>query len=146
MEWIQGKAAMSMQNVLPELTRNILGCAIDVHRELGPGLLESAYRACLLHCLTQAGMEARCEVPVPIRFRGLNVETSYRADIIVEGKALVELKAVDRLLPIHTMQALTYLQLSELPVGLLINFNVPVLMNGVKRLVRNSRPHVAAYP
>lgn len=132
------------RDVLPELTGRILGCAIEVHRTLGPGLLETAYRACLLHCLRASGLNAEAEVPIPIQFRGFVVETAYRADIIVNDSVLLELKAVERLLPIHTMQTLTYLQLAKLPVGLLINFNVTVLMNGVKRLVRAKRRDVTS--
>jgi GxxExxY protein len=128
--------------VAPELTHRILGCAIEVHRALGPGLLENAYRACLLHCLKREGLQTATETPIPIRFDGVCLDVSYRADIIVERKVLLELKVVDRLQPVHAMQVLTYLRLSGIPVGLLINFNVETLMSGVKRLVCRPRTSV----
>ena len=117
-----------------ELTRRIVGCAIEVHRQLGPGLLECAYRACLLHELSRAGLEARSEVPIPIVFRDLQLDCGFRADIIVGDSVIVELKAVERLLPIHDAQLLTYLKLTKIPVGLLMNFNHATLKQGIRRL------------
>ena len=119
-----------------ELTHRIVGCAIEVHRELGPGLLESAYRACLVHELTRVGIDVRAEVPVPVSFRGLELDCGYRADLIVESAVIVELKAVERLLPIHDAQLLTYLKLTNLRVGLLLNFNHTTLKDGFRRLAR----------
>jgi GxxExxY protein len=119
-----------------ELTGRILASALTVHASLGPGLLESTYRACLAHQLELDGMSSRREVPIPIRYQGADIDTSYRADLIVEDRVLIELKAVERLLPIHLAQVLTYLRLSDLRVGLLINFNVTRLKFGIKRLVR----------
>jgi GxxExxY protein len=119
-----------------DLTRRILRCAYDIHRILGPGLLESTYKACLARELTDNGFDVRTEVPIPIQFRGLHVETSYRADLTVNTSVLIELKAVDRLLPIHDVQALTYLRHSRLQVALLINFNVHRLRFGVHRFAR----------
>jgi GxxExxY protein len=119
-----------------ELTGRILDSALHVHAELGPGLLESAYRACLAHQLSLDGMASRHEVPIPLRYRGLEVQTSYRADLIVEQAVIIELKSVDKLLPVHSSQLLTHLRLLDLRVGLLINFNVTRLKFGVKRLVR----------
>ena len=118
------------------LTERIIGCAIDVHRALGPGLLESAYRACLMHELEAKGLQARCEVAIPITYRAIQIETSYRADVIVEDTVLLELKAADQILPIHEAQLLTYLKLSRKNIGLLLNFNVTRLQLGIRRFVR----------
>jgi GxxExxY protein len=107
-----------------------------VHAELGAGLLESAYSACLAHQLSLDGMAFGREVPIPLHYRGLEIQTSYRADFVVDQAVVIELKAVDRLFPIHSSQLLTYLRLLDLRVGLLINFNVTRLKFGVKRLVR----------
>jgi GxxExxY protein len=119
-----------------ELTEKILHGAFRVHKSLGPGLLEGTYRACLLHQFARDGLVSRSEVPIPITYDGLSLETSYRADIIVEDAVILELKAVDRLLPIHEAQLLTYLKLANLRVGLLLNFNVPRLQSGIRRFVR----------
>ena len=122
-------------NILPELTYAILGSAFTVHRELGPGLLESTYRECLVHQLRIDGLEAVAERPIPLVYKGLPLAAPYRADLVVESKVLVELKAVDALLPVHWSQTLTYLKLARLPVGLLINFNEKSLKKGIKRFV-----------
>jgi GxxExxY protein len=119
-----------------ELTEKILHGAFQVHKSLAPGLLEGTYRSCLLHQFVRDGLMARSEVPIPLSYEGLFLETSYRADIIVEGAVILELKAVDRLLPIHEAQLLTYLKLADLRVGLLLNFNVPRLQSGIRRFVR----------
>ena len=118
-----------------ELTGRILGAAIEVHRQLGPGLLESAYRACLVDELRAAGLGVRHEVTLPITYKGRVIEGAYRADLVVEGAVLVELKAVERILPIHEAQTLTYMRLGNLPVGLLLNFNVPRLREGIRRFI-----------
>jgi GxxExxY protein len=125
-------------DVLPEKTHAILGSAIEVHRALGPGLLESTYRACLMKQLRLDGLAAQQEVGIAIHYKGELLESCYRADIIVDNAVLVELKAVDEILPIHEAQLLTYLRHSQLRVGLLINFNVRQLKDGVRRLVRPS--------
>ena len=117
-----------------ELTEQIIGCALDVHKRLGPGLLESAYRTCLLHRLASKGLGVKTEVPIGIKFDGVSIETAYRADLIVEEKVLLELKAAERLLPIHSAQARTYLKLSGTQVALLINFNTLNLVDGIRRL------------
>ena len=114
----------------------ILACAIDVHRVLGPGMLESAYRTCLLHRLRMEGIAVKREEPVTIEFRGLMIESAYRADVIVEDAVLLELKSVDALLPVHEAQILTYLKFLKLLVGLLLNFNVTSLSKGMRRFVR----------
>ena len=121
--------------VLEQKTFAILGCAIDVHRALGPGLLESAYRRCLVHALGQKGLGVDQEVPVSISYEGQLIEGAFRADLIVDRSVLLELKAVESLLPIHDAQVLTYLKFLRMRIGLLVNFNVPRLMNGVHRLV-----------
>src|SRR4051812_48648968 len=102
-----------------ELTERILGGAFKVHKSLGPGLLEGTYRSCLLYQFARDGLAARSEVPIPLMYDGLALETSYRADIVVADSVIVELKAVERLLPIHEAQLLTYLKLANLRVGLL---------------------------
>ena len=122
--------------LFPELSHRIVGCAIAVHRELGPGLLESAYRRCLLRELDLSGLRATAEVAVPVAFRGIELDCAYRADIVVEGKVLLELKSVEALLPIHEAQLLTYLKLSGLRLGYLMNFNARTLRDGLRRLVR----------
>ena len=119
-----------------DLTREIVGCAIATHRALGPGLLEGAYRACLARELHLAGLEVQQEVPLAISYRGDRIDCSYRLDLIVERTVLVELKAVEAIQPIHTAQLLTYLKLSDLQVGLLLNFNELRLCDGIRRVVR----------
>jgi GxxExxY protein len=117
------------------LTKDIIGASIEVHRGLGPGLLESAYEACLCHELAMRGLSFERQRALPVLYKGLNLDCGYRLDILVEDLAVVEVKAVDALLPIHSAQLLTYLKLGRWPVGLLLNFNVAVLTKGVKRLV-----------
>jgi GxxExxY protein len=119
-----------------EVTEKILAAAIEVHRALGPGLLESAYQACLEFELRESGLLVRREEPIPLVYKSLVLPGAYRADLIVESKVLVEVKAVDRLLPIHDAQTLTYLKLRHLNVGLLLNFSCPTLREGIRRLVR----------
>jgi GxxExxY protein len=118
-----------------DLTGEILAAAIAVHRELGPGLLESAYDACLCRELTLRRIGFRSQVDLPVYYKGLRLDCGYRIDLVVNERVLVELKSVERLAPIHEAQLLTYLRLSKLRVGLLINFNVPVLPKGVMRRV-----------
>ena len=118
-----------------ELTGNIIAAAIEVHRELGPGLLESAYQACLCREFALRTVAFRTEVGLPVEYKGLHLDCGYRMDFVVEDKVAIELKSVDKLLPIHQAQLLTYLRLSKLRVGLLINFNVLVLRHGIVRRV-----------
>jgi GxxExxY protein len=127
--------AATFEHVNPALTHAIIGSAITVHRALGPGLLESTYRACFVNQLAIDGLRARQETAIPLRYNDLHVDFAYRADIIVEDSVVVELKAVEALLPVHQAQLLTYLKHSGLRVGLLINFNVPQLIRGVRRFV-----------
>jgi GxxExxY protein len=122
-----------------ELTEMVIGAAIEVHRITGPGLLESAYEECLCYELSQLGLEFKRQVQLPIPYKGLRLDCGYRMDLVVEDAVIVELKAVEHLLPVHSAQLLTYLKLSGRKVGLLMNFNEPVLRNGLRRVV-NSLP------
>ena len=124
-------------NLHPDLTYRIVGSAMKVHRALGPGLLEKTYRRCLEHQLKADGMQVATEVAIPIQYDGLRLDAAYFADLIVDGKVLVELKTVDQLHPVHSMQTITYLKLAQLPVALLINFNVARLTEGLKRFANS---------
>ena len=117
------------------LTERVIGSAIEVHRELGPGLLESAYEECLALELADAGLGVARQVELPLRYKGRNLDAGYRRDLVVDERLIIELKCVERLLPIHDAQLLTYLRLSGMKTGLLLNFNTPVLFRGVRRLV-----------
>jgi GxxExxY protein len=119
------------------ITESIIGAAIEVHRELGPGLLESAYRECLCHELSLRKLQFEYEVPLPIRYKTVSLDCGYRMDVIVENQVILELKTVEKILPIHEAQLLTYLKLYKRQLGLLINFHVPVLKDGIKRIVNN---------
>lgn len=118
-----------------DLTEEIIGAAIEVHRQLGPGLLESAYQACLVRELEARGIAAEQQKPVSVQYKGVQVDCGYRLDLLVDGKVVVELKTVDSLEEIHEAQLLTYMKLTGCRVGLLINFNVSLLRNGIKRRV-----------
>lgn len=122
------------------LTEQIIGAAIEVHRETGPGLLESAYEACLAHELTSRGLAVARQQELPIHYKGVRIDCAYRMDLVVEGLVLVELKSVAKLDPIHEAQLLTYMKLADLPVGLLINFNSKLLTDGIKRFARTRKP------
>ena len=122
---------------LNKTTETIIGSAIAVHQELGPGLLESAYEACLVYELLQRGLSIQQQKALPVNYRGVKVDCGYRIDLLVGNNVIVELKAVERLEPIHEAQLLSYLKLSGYRVGLLINFNVKILKQGIKRLVNN---------
>ncbi len=124
-----------MKRNLNEITEAVIGAAIAVHRELGPGLLESAYEACLTYELTERGLKVERQKGLPVIYRGVLLDCGYRIDLLVEEQVVVELKTVERVEPIHEAQLLSYLKLSGCKVGLLINFNVKVLKNGIKRLV-----------
>ena len=118
-----------------ELTDSIIGAAIEVHRELGPGLLESTYQTCLARELSLRNIPFEQEAPLPVEYKGTRVECGYRLDFVVDGRVVVELKAVDAIHPVHEAQLLTYLKLSKCRVGLLINFNVPALKDGLRRRI-----------
>jgi GxxExxY protein len=127
-----GKEAM-LEN--DELTGTIIGCAIEVHRHTGPGLMESVYERCLLHELNQAGLTTVSQVAIPVYYKGSKLECDYRVDLIVAGQVLVELKSVKALSDLHGAQVISYMRLAKIRRGLLINFNVPKLVHGIKRFV-----------
>jgi GxxExxY protein len=118
-----------------ELSGKVIGCAIEVHKNLGPGLLESAYERCLSYELNAQGIKYETQKDLPIVYKGLKINSGYRIDLIVENSIIVELKSVDIILPIHEAQLLTYMKLAGIKVGLLINFNVKKLKSGIKRFV-----------
>ena len=122
---------------LDRTTEHIIGGAIDVHRSLGPGLLESAYETCLAFELADRGLTVERQKTLPVTYRQVKLDAGYRLDLLVERSVIVEVKAVDRLSPIHQAQLLSYLKLSGCKVGLLINFNVKILRNGIRRVVNN---------
>jgi GxxExxY protein len=121
------------------LTGEIIGAAIEVHRELGPGILESAYQECLCYELATRGLSVQRQVALPVVYKTIKLDIGYRPDLIVENQVIVELKCVEKLFAIHDAQVLTYLRLSGLQRGLLINFQSQPLMKGIKRIVRNWR-------
>ena len=118
-----------------ELSRKVIGCALEVHRSLGPGLLESAYEQCLAYELSQANIAFELQRALPLQYKAIKLDCGYRLDCIVEERLIVEIKAVESLLPIHEAQLLTYMRLSHISIGLLINFNVIKLKEGIKRFV-----------
>ena len=120
-----------------ELSKVILGAAIEVHRQLGPGLLESAYEECLAHELSLRNVPFEKQKAIPVIYKGVALDCGFRADILVDNKVLVELKAVDELAPIHDAQVLTYLKLTHCKLGLLLNFNVLLMRDGMKRVALN---------
>jgi len=118
-----------------EITRRVIGAAIEVHRILGPGLLESAYEECLCHELQSKKIAYERQKPLPVEYKGVKLNCGYRMDVVVENMLVVELKTCENIEPIHKAQLLTYLKLSGLKVGLILNFNVPVLRDGIVRIV-----------
>lgn len=118
-----------------EISKEIIGAAIEVHRQLGPGLLESSYEACLTYELKQLGLDVKTQVALPVVYKGVKLDVGYRIDILVENKVIIEVKAVEALADIHTAQLLTYLKLKDLKLGLLINFNSVKVIDGVKRIL-----------
>ncbi|WP_254561475.1 GxxExxY protein [Dyadobacter diqingensis] len=118
-----------------KITGEIIGCCIEIHKELGPGLLESAYEECLAYELSNAGLYFERQKPLPVRYKEINIEYGYRMDFVVENQVVVELKSVEIINNVHTAQILTYMRFSEMNAGLLINFNVSVLKNGIKRFI-----------
>jgi len=118
-----------------ELTNQIIASAIEVHRYLGPGLLESAYEECLCHELTLNKISFQRQVELPVEYKGINLDCGYRIDLVVDTRVILELKCVEQVLPIHKAQLLTYMKLLKIRVGLLINFNVPVLKDGINRFI-----------
>jgi GxxExxY protein len=128
--------------MLSHLTQEIIGAAIKIHRKLGPGLLESAYQACMAHELQNLGRRVERQKAVPLIYEGVKLDCGFRADLIVEGKVAVELKCKEALHPVDEAQLLSHLRLLNLPLGLLINFHVMVLKDGIKRLANNYREPV----
>jgi len=121
---------------LNKITEKIIGCAIEVHRYLGPGMLESAYEECLAYELKKNGLSFERQKPVPIIYKEVKIEYGYRIDILVEDEVVIELKTVEEFLPVHEAQILTYMKFADKPLGLLINFNADMLINGLKRYKR----------
>ena len=117
------------------LTEKIIGFAIEVHRRLGPGLLESAYEECLCYELDQSGLAFRRQMPLPVVYKAIRLDCGYRMDVVVEEQVILEIKSVERLMPIHEAQVLTYMKLGGIATGLLLNFNTPVLKDGLRRLM-----------
>lgn len=126
---------MTERERLNRITETVIGAAIQVHRALGRGLLESAYEACLSYELNKRGLRAQQQQPLPLVYEGVKLDCGYRIDLLVEGSAIIEVKSVDSVAPIHEAQILSYLKLSGCKVGLLINFNVNVLKDGIRRFV-----------
>jgi len=120
-----------------ELSYRVIGIALGLHRSLGPGLLESVYENALAYDLIESGLEVKTQVPMPFIYKEIKMETGYRLDILVENKLIIEVKSVEILAPVHYAQVLTYLKLSEIKLGLLINFNTKVLKDGIHRIVNN---------
>ena len=128
--------------ISPEVERlaaTVVDSTFAVHKELGPGLLDRAYEACLCHECRVRGVNHQLQLPVPLSYKGIRIEIGYRADVIVEEKLLVELKAIDQLLPLHTAQVITYLRLKKFPLGLLINFNEVLIKHGIQRVLNVPR-------
>ncbi|MBX3267198.1 MAG: GxxExxY protein [Acidobacteria bacterium] len=120
-----------------QITEKIIGSAIAVHKALGPGSLESAYEECLCFELAEAGLEFKRQVALPVVYKGVKLDCGYRMDVVVEESVIIEIKAVERIVPVHEAQLLSYLKLAGIKVGLLLNFHVPVLKSGIKRIVNN---------
>jgi len=118
-----------------DLSNRVIGCAIQVHRELGPGLLESTYEQCVAYELLQAGIPFKVQHPISVAYKQIKLDCGYRVDLLVEDRLIVELKSVEQLLKIHEAQVLTYMKLANVRIGLLINFNVQILKKGIKRFV-----------
>ena len=121
-----------------EISGRIIACALKVHTAIGPGVLESVYQTCLLHELQKAGHTVHAQVALPVEYDGLRLDSGYRLDLLVEDAVIVELKCVEALLPIYSAQLLTYLRLAKKPLGLLLNFNVVHLREGIKRVLNNT--------
>ena len=128
---------MDQEERLNKITETIIGVAINIHRALGPGLLESAYEVCMVYDLIQVGMKVEQQKPLPVVYRGVKLECGYRLDLMIENEVVVEIKSIDKLLPIHKAQLMSYLKLADCKVGLLINFNVELLKDGIQRVVNN---------
>jgi len=133
----QPQSALSAQSYFG-LSQRVIGAAIEVHRHLGAGLLESTYEACLAYELSEAGLAVERQKPLPVIYKGIRLDVGYRLDLVVEGKLILELKSVDQLDRVHESQMLSYLKLSGCKLGLLINFNVPLLRRGIRRFANGA--------
>jgi GxxExxY protein len=122
---------------LEQVAKRIVHCAIKVHKALGPGLLESVYQKCLAYELKRAGLVVQCEVPVPVQYGDVKIDAGFRADMIVEDSIIIENKTVEQIATIHEAQLLTYLKLTNLNIGFLLNWNVSLMKNGIRRMVHN---------
>jgi GxxExxY protein len=122
---------------IEEIGRNIVHSAIKVHKALGPGLLESVYQKCLAYELEKAGLTVVCEVPLPVKYESVTIDTGFRIDMMIQQTVIIENKTVDKIAPIHEAQLLTYLKLTNLKLGFLLNWNVPLMKDGIKRMVNN---------
>ena len=126
---------LNLPKELEDLARDFVDAALKVHKALGPGLLESAYRACLAHELVLRGHRVQQELQLPVEYEGMKIEAGYRMDLVVDGLLVAELKAVESILPVHEAQLITYLKLSGIKLGFLVNFNAPLLKDGLQRFV-----------
>ena len=124
-----------MKRDFDSLSKQVIGLALEVHKQLGPGLLESTYEKCLAYELSSQGVQFETQKNLPVEYKGIKLDCGYRIDMLVEGKLIIELKAVDSLNHLHEAQLLTYMKLAEIKVGLLINFNTKLLRSGIKRFV-----------
>jgi GxxExxY protein len=131
------KSKEKSREELNGISGRIIEFAIEVHKELGPGMLEKAYEVCLVHELINNGIKAESQVLLPIHYQGIVLDAGYRIDLLIENLVIVELKAIDRLLPVHEAQLLSYLRMSNLRLGLLINFNNRLLRDGIRRVVND---------
>jgi GxxExxY protein len=136
---------MNLENA-NKITEQVIGAAIEVHRTLGPGLIESTYETCLVHELHARNIAFERQRELPLIYKGLRLEAGYRLDLVVENADVVELKSVEALLPLHAAQLISYLRLSGLPLGLLINFNVVTLKEGIRRVINKNLVMTAGAP
>lgn len=128
---------MSRDDELERITREVVDCGLQLHRDLGPGLLESAYEILLCRLIEERGFQVRRQVPIAISYQGVVVDNAFKADMLVEGRLLVELKSTERHEPVHAKQVTTYLRLMELPLGLLMNFGLPTFKDGIRRIAND---------
>ena len=135
MKSMKGHEGKRMNRNFSDLSNKVIGAAIEVHRSLGPGLLEKTYQQCLAHELSLSNIRFKMEWPLPVEYKGMQLDCGYRVDLLVEDEIILELKAVDELLGIHEAQLLTYMKLAEIDLGFLINFNVKKLKHGLKSFV-----------
>ncbi|HSD07416.1 GxxExxY protein [Flavobacterium sp.] len=136
---MEGNENLELNEELNALSYKVIGLAIEVHRELGPGLLESAYQQCLYYEIKKAGLKVEKEITLPIIYKDIELDQGYRIDLLVEDKLVIELKTVESYTSVHFAQILTYLKLGNYPFGLLINYNSKILRNNIKRFINSNR-------